>query len=166
MKVTLRVNGHAREMRIVRRGDKLRIAAEDGSVVELRLLCATDGGFELEHGQARIHGAGAAIGRRRQVWINGRTLTYEREGPAEVERELPGEVALAASIPSVVAEVLVGEGDRVAAGQRLILLESMKMVVPVQSPHDGVVRAIHCAPGQSVEAGLPLVEVEPDGQAA
>jgi biotin carboxyl carrier protein len=36
----------------------------------------------------------------------------------------------------------------------------MKMVIPIQAPHDGRVTAVHCADGDSVPAGEPLVEVE------
>jgi len=48
----------------------------------------------------------------------------------------------------------------VAAGDKLILLESMKMVIPIQAPRDGRVARVLCAPGDSVPAGVPLVELE------
>ena len=46
-------------------------------------------------------------------------------------------------------------------GDKLILLESMKMVIPIQAPHAGRVGRILCAPGDSVPAGVPLLEIEP-----
>ena len=166
MKMTLRVNGDARDLRVVRRADRLWVTFEDGREVELRLLSARDGAFELEHGHARIHGAGATVGTRRQVWVNGRTLAYECRSPIDAERDVPGEIELASSIPAVVVNVLVKPGDHVTAGQRLVLLESMKMVLGIQAAHDGTVRAVRCSTGQSVGAGVPLVEVEPDEHAA
>jgi biotin carboxyl carrier protein len=166
MKLCLQVNGDSRDLRVVRRKDRFWVTFEDGREVELRLLSTLDGRFELEHGHDRIHGAGAAIGRKRQVWVNGRTLVYERHGQPEPQREPAGELELSSAIPAVVLEVLVAPGDHVDAGQRLVLLESMKMVMGVQAAHEGTVRAVHCAAGQSVEAGVPLVEVEPTGQAA
>jgi len=48
----------------------------------------------------------------------------------------------------------------VAAGDKLILLESMKMVIPIVSPRDGIVARVLCAPGESVPAGVPLVELD------
>lgn len=53
-------------------------------------------------------------------------------------------------------------GDTVEAGDKLILLESMKMVIPIHAPHDGRVAKILCAPGDSVAAGVPLLEIEPE----
>jgi biotin carboxyl carrier protein len=39
------------------------------------------------------------------------------------------------------------------------MLEAMKMELPLRAPHDGVVRAVHCTPGQLVQPGIPLVEL-------
>jgi biotin carboxyl carrier protein len=68
---------------------------------------------------------------------------------------------LAASIPAVVSQILVTPGDEVRADDKLILLESMKMVIPIQAPYDGRVRRLNCAVGDSVPAGIPLLELEP-----
>ena len=54
----------------------------------------------------------------------------------------------------------VQPGDRVEAGDKLVLLESMKMVIPITAPHDGRVSKVHCRPGDSVPAGAPLLEIE------
>lgn len=97
-------------------------------------------------------------GDARQLWLNGQTHHYER-----VQARGGGASAavgsLSASIPAVVTDVLVAIGDEVSAGQKLILLESMKMVIPIQAPADGTVTAIHCAAGESVQPGVALVEV-------
>jgi urea carboxylase len=42
----------------------------------------------------------------------------------------------------------------------LLILEAMKMEFQVAAPHDGVVKAIHCATGSMVHAGDPLVSLE------
>ena len=57
----------------------------------------------------------------------------------------------------------VAAGARVAAGDRLIVLETMKMETPVVAPHAGTVVAICCAPGNLVRAGQTLVGLQPDG---
>ena len=41
----------------------------------------------------------------------------------------------------------------------MILLESMKMIMPIQATMNGVVKAIHCQVGESVGAGVPLIEL-------
>lgn len=162
MKVFVRAGDETRTMRVLRRGDRLHVTFEDGSTVELRLLASIDGGFELENGHARIHGAGTVLNGHRQLWVDGRTVTYDRARPVDAAHAAPAETSLAASIPAVVLDVLVAPGDHVTAGQRLVLLESMKMVLPIVAPQDAVVKAIGCRAGESVEAGTPLVELEAD----
>ena len=56
-------------------------------------------------------------------------------------------------------EVVVGQA--VAAGQTLLLLESMKMEVPLEATEAGTVRAIGAAVGEVVAEGAALVELEP-----
>jgi len=56
-------------------------------------------------------------------------------------------------------EVVVGQA--VAAGQTLLLLEAMKMEVPLEAPQPGIVRAIVAAVGDVVDEGATLVELEP-----
>ncbi|MCU0965506.1 MAG: hypothetical protein MUF08_10740, partial [Burkholderiaceae bacterium] len=56
-------------------------------------------------------------------------------------------------------EVVVGQA--VAAGQTLLLLEAMKMEVPLEAPEPGIVRNIAAAVGDVVDEGSTLVELEP-----
>jgi len=67
--------------------------------------------------------------------------------------------AVTAPMPGVVLDVRVAPGDAVAARQPLVVLEAMKMEVPVASPFDGTVGAVHVAPGDSVASGALLVEL-------
>ncbi|VAW41309.1 hypothetical protein MNBD_CHLOROFLEXI01-3219, partial [hydrothermal vent metagenome] len=57
-------------------------------------------------------------------------------------------------------DILVKVGDTVASGDKLILLESMKMIIPIQAPYDGVVTALNCTKGESVQAGVQLIELD------
>jgi biotin carboxyl carrier protein len=59
-----------------------------------------------------------------------------------------------------VSKILVKEGDAVKAGDKLILLESMKMIIPIQAPHDGLVAALRCSAGEAVQPGEQLIELE------
>ncbi|VXC37856.1 biotin/lipoyl-binding carrier protein [Nocardioides sp. AX2bis] len=58
-----------------------------------------------------------------------------------------------------VLEIEVAPGDEVAVGQSVVLLESMKMEIPVPSEHAGTVRAVKVAPGDVVQEGDVLVEL-------
>jgi biotin carboxyl carrier protein len=63
-------------------------------------------------------------------------------------------------MPGTVLRVLVAPGDRVAAGQTLVLLEAMKMELAVSAPGDGTVSAVHVEAGQLVQGGAALAEIE------
>jgi biotin carboxyl carrier protein len=62
-----------------------------------------------------------------------------------------------------VVDVLVAVGATVAAGEDLVVVESMKVEIPVAAPHAGRVAAIAVAAGDHVEAGDVLVTVAVDG---
>jgi biotin carboxyl carrier protein len=65
-----------------------------------------------------------------------------------------------AYMPGRVVAVLVQEGETVTAGQSVLVLEAMKMQNEILAEHDGVVSKIFAAPGQAVEGGDPLFEME------
>ena len=56
-----------------------------------------------------------------------------------------------------VAKVLVGEGDSVAAGDTLVILESMKMEIPVFAEEAGTVRRVSVTEGDVVQEGDQIV---------
>ncbi|WP_434382416.1 biotin/lipoyl-binding carrier protein [Melittangium boletus] len=67
---------------------------------------------------------------------------------------------VAAHITGTVWKILVEVGQRVAAGDTLVILESMKMEMPVETEGAGVVRELRCREAQSVNEGDVLVVVE------
>ncbi|WP_297071735.1 biotin/lipoyl-containing protein, partial [Thermococcus sp.] len=56
--------------------------------------------------------------------------------------------------------VLVGEGDRVEAGQGLLTLEAMKMENEIPAPKNGTIKKILIKKGDTVNTGDPLIEIE------
>jgi biotin carboxyl carrier protein len=58
-----------------------------------------------------------------------------------------------------VVRMAVKPGDRVKAGDTLVVLEAMKMELPVRATHDGVVVAVHCREGELVQPGTRLIEM-------
>ena len=65
-------------------------------------------------------------------------------------------------VAEMVANVLtvdVGVGDSVTAGQTVVLLESMKMEIPVIAEHDGKVTAVKVGPGDVVQDGDVLLSL-------
>jgi acetyl-CoA carboxylase biotin carboxyl carrier protein len=64
-----------------------------------------------------------------------------------------------AHITGTVWKIEVKVGDAVSEGQTVVILESMKMEMPVESPAAGNVTAVLVKEGASVEEGAPLVEL-------
>ena len=64
-----------------------------------------------------------------------------------------GGVAIKASLPGKVVKVEASVGQAVKAGDNVVILEAMKMEVPVVAPQDGTIASIDVAVGDSVESG-------------
>jgi len=65
-----------------------------------------------------------------------------------------------AHITGTVWKIEVAVGDTVEDGDTVVILESMKMEMPVESEDDGTVSEIRCEEGQSVQEGDVLVVLE------
>ncbi len=64
-------------------------------------------------------------------------------------------------MPGKVVKILVGEGDRVEAGQSLVIVESMKMENEIKSPTAGEVAAVNFKDGDLVEPGQTIIKLNP-----
>jgi biotin carboxyl carrier protein len=95
------------------------------------------------------------------VCIDGEVFTIEVEDAerARRPRAAAGE-GLSAPMPATVIRVIAEPGREVKRGETLLLLEAMKMELPVRAPRDGKVKALHCQAGQLVQPGVPLVDLE------
>ena len=67
---------------------------------------------------------------------------------------------LTAPMPATVAKILVTPGSAVRKGDTLVLLEAMKMELPIRAPADATVVAVHCREGELVQPDTTLVELE------
>jgi 3-methylcrotonyl-CoA carboxylase alpha subunit len=72
---------------------------------------------------------------------------------------------LRAPMTGMILKVNVSVGDRIKAGDVAAILESMKMELRISSETDGVVAAVNCRAGETVERNAVIVVVEPDGPA-
>jgi len=70
-----------------------------------------------------------------------------------------GEAVVASPMPGIIVAVPVAVGDAVEFGQRVIILESMKMENELRAPCAGVVTHVHVAAGASVEKDQPLLGI-------
>ena len=72
----------------------------------------------------------------------------------------PATVDIVADMVANVMTVAVGPGDQVAVGDTVVLLESMKMEIPVLAEHSGTVRAVRVGSGDVVQEGDVLVSID------
>ncbi len=64
-----------------------------------------------------------------------------------------GGINVTASVPGKIVSVAAPVGTAVKAGDTVIMLEAMKMEIPVVAPQDGTVASVNVTPGQMVESG-------------
>jgi pyruvate carboxylase subunit B len=74
-----------------------------------------------------------------------------------------GEGILKSPMPGKILDIMVSEGDTVEKGQRIAILEAMKMENELKAPVGGSISALHVAVGDSVEKNTPILEIESIG---
>jgi 3-methylcrotonyl-CoA carboxylase alpha subunit len=126
---------------------------------DVKVTVLGDGLYRVADGDRRWTVAVAGPADNRWVWIDGRVLRIDP--PRSVTRARgSGPQDLSAPMPATVVRVTVGAGDRVARGDTLLILEAMKMELPIHAPRDGIVKAVHCQPGELVQPGVNLIDIE------
>lgn len=117
---------------------------------------------DLGNGVFRLEGVpprrawAAAAGPVRWVFLDGTVYVVEDARGGRPRAQDHGG-SLAAPMPATVRKINVAAGDDVKAGDVLIVLEAMKMELPVRAPAAGVVQALLCSEGDLVQPGVPLV---------
>jgi len=104
---------------------------------------------------------------------------WEQTGQAHYDAELPDEsaggdapfdlpagcIAIASSVTGSIWEIPVKVGDRINIGDKLIVVEAMKMEIAIEADEQGKVVELLCSQGSPVKAGQSLLVVELDGDA-
>jgi urea carboxylase len=102
----------------------------------------------------------------RERWIaSGQAHFDSEELAAPVTEDAPlagGQLSVDSHIAGNLWQVQVEVGQRVEAGEALVILESMKMEIPLLAPMAGVVREVRVQPGSAVRAGQRVVVLELD----
>ncbi|WP_025996835.1 urea carboxylase [Pseudomonas viridiflava] len=108
----------------------------------------------------------AAFNAERERWIANGQANFESEesiAPTTDETVLePGQQGIDSHIAGNLWQVQVKPGERVEAGDVLVVLESMKMEIPVLAPVGGIVRDVRVQPGSAVRAGQRVVVLDAD----
>ena len=120
------------------------------------------GRYRVSDGEHQSIAYAAGPADARWVFLNGRVYVINTTRAETTRRGQDDDRALASPMPAKVAAVNVSPGQQVARGDVLIMLEAMKMELPIRAPRDGRVKAIACKAGELVQPGVPLLELEPE----
>lgn len=120
----------------------------------------TPGTWLVDDGTRQSLVAVAAHGAVRWVAVDGHVSVFEIESPRPGRTRVVRDEAMMAPMPASVASLKVGVGDSVAAGDVLLVLEAMKMELPIRAATAGTIRAVHCRQGEMVQPGVSLIEID------
>jgi acetyl/propionyl-CoA carboxylase alpha subunit len=144
-----------REHRVVLNEDD-QVHVDDARV---RVKAAPDGSLQID-GARQVIAFAAISGDMRWVFLDGQVFTFEVEQPARRRRSGGHHASLTAPMPATVRKVATRPGASVSRGDILIVLEAMKMELPVRAIADGIVKGVNCREGEMVKPGQQLVEME------
>lgn len=154
-----------KQLRVSGRGDAFTVMQGETTVLE-----ATN--VSLQDGVLRYETVGQVLSC--PVSLSNKTVQLRRRsGPISINLSLGEEAllneagegdgsGLTAGMPGQVVEICVAVGDTVEKGQKLVVLEAMKLLQALTAPTDGIVEAIHYQTGDSVEGGAVLLSIDAD----
>ncbi len=123
--------------------------------------------------QENVHSIGA-FKEKQQAAFEAERERWEQSGQARYETELPDEasssdapfdvpqgcIAVASPVTGSVWAIPVKPGDKVAMGDKLVVVEAMKMEIAIEADEIGVVKELLCSQGSPVKAGQALLMLE------
>ena len=133
------------------------------------ILRSSDGEHrvDLQNGRATVDGTAVeparrsyaiADGDRRWVFMEGEVFEFEVVRP-DRRRHKPHHGAMTAPMPATVVRINTPAGTKVKRGDILLVLEAMKMELPIRADDDGIVEFVNCEVGQLVQPGVSLIEL-------
>lgn len=121
------------------------------------------GRYRVTHdGRQEIVYVAGVAGRRWAYW-NGRVFREEHWLEAATPRSGGRPVGVqhvTAPMPATVLKVLASPGQRVSKGDAVLIVEAMKMEMPLRASADATVAAVRCREGELVQPDVVLIELE------
>ncbi len=150
-RIELRCREHSYPLTIYRLGLRQYRLEADGSQIEAQLDHVGRFEYWLTTQGRRYHVVSVAQGSSYRIEVDGVSHLVERDDGGVVR----------APSPAVVVSICVKQGDTVATGDRLAVLEAMKMEMQVVAPFPGRVRQVLAIPNVQVSPGAPLMQIDP-----
>jgi pyruvate carboxylase len=137
-------------------GEEISVHIEQGKVLIIRLISVSppdkDGRRTISY---ELNGIA------RETFIIDKTIVPKTK--ARPKADLADVTHVAAPIPGLIATLAVSVGSKVAKGDKLLMMEAMKMQNTVYAPCDGVVAELHITLGDTVESKDLLIKIRPAG---
>jgi len=123
-----------------------------------RVTAFADGRYRVDDGERSFVADAVRDGSTSWIWIDGHLFEIVPVATTRA-RAAHGDEALMPLMSAKVIRVLVTAGQSVALGDTLVVLEAMKMELPIRAPRAGVIKAVRCAEGDLVQPGTPVVDM-------
>ena len=149
--VTLRYEGHSYSLQVYRLDPHSYRVEVDGACIHARSERLDSFEYWLTTGGRRFKITSVAEELKYRIEVDGVSHCIDRHEGGMVH----------AMAPAVVVSIAVKPGDMVGAGDRVAVLEAMKMEMEVVAPFSGKVCQILTIPNVQVDAGTPLLQIEP-----
>ena len=138
---------------------ELRAEQIDSAAVWLRRAESSDGS---ERGARQTLAYAVVSGGVHWVFLGGEVYRFEADQMAgRRKRSASTAGSLTAPMPATVRRIEAKPGQAVRRGDVLIVLEAMKMELPVRAPADGTIARVNCREGDLVQPGQELAELQP-----
>ncbi|WP_412064700.1 acetyl/propionyl/methylcrotonyl-CoA carboxylase subunit alpha [Rhizobium sp. SYY.PMSO] len=164
--VTLHFAGGQRNCRVTARDRTLFRVAFDDRAIPVRLLAGEGVSRRIEidgrQSRADIFETSSGV----TLFLDGQTHHFHRFDPLDGgEETASGGDRVIAPMPGLVKIVRVREGDTVAKGQALIVMEAMKMELTLTAARDGIVESLHVGEGDQTSESAVLLSLRPEDAA-
>jgi pyruvate carboxylase len=135
-------------------GDEILAEIEEGKILIIRLISV---GPADKDGRRTV--SYELNGIARETFIVDKSVS--RESKSRPKADLADPTQVAAPIPGLIASLSTSVGAKVTKGERLMMMEAMKMQTTLYAPCDGVVSELHVTLGETVESKDLLAKIRP-----
>lgn len=167
MQYRLKIDESVISFQAEKKGDHGIALSRDGCLLDIEYTVISDYCLCLLVNGSPVNAYLARDGNVKTVIIRG--VPYTIEDADILETRARGKKGLQAvpqdvtpPMPAVVVRILVGTGDRVKQGDKVIVVSSMKMETTLTAPSDGTVKAVNVAEGDKVMPGQILIDIDRD----